>query len=82
MFLIDGRIYRMGLATVVNTLAPELIVLGGGVSRAGEELLAPLRRLTSEYTMPVHRSLVRLEQARHPDQAVLLGAVVLARELN
>jgi glucokinase len=58
-----------------------MIALGGGVSRAGETLLAPLRRMTEYYTMPVHRSHIRLELARHPDQAVLLGAVALAREL-
>ncbi|MBI2505294.1 MAG: ROK family protein [Candidatus Latescibacteria bacterium] len=71
----------MGLATLINILAPEMIVLGGGVSRAGETLLAPLRQMANRFAMPVHRSLVRLEQARHPDQAVLLGAVALAREL-
>jgi glucokinase len=71
----------VGLACIINTLAPELIVLGGGVSRAGETLLAPLRRAALRHTMPVHRSLVRLEQARHPDRAVLLGAVALAGEL-
>lgn len=71
----------MGLASIINTLAPELLVLGGGVSRAGEALLGPLRRWTREYTMPVHRPSLRVEQARHPDLAVLLGAAVLARQL-
>ncbi|MCC7265069.1 MAG: ROK family protein [Candidatus Latescibacteria bacterium] len=73
------RYLGLGLAMVVNTLSPELIVLGGGVSRAGEALLAPLRQHTAAYTMPAHRELIRVEQARHPDEAVLLGAAALAR---
>ena len=33
-----------GLVNIVNALAPEVILIGGGISRQGERLLAPVRR--------------------------------------
>jgi glucokinase len=32
-----------GLTSIVNVFEPELVVLGGGVTRAGEQLLGPVR---------------------------------------
>ena len=32
------------LVNIVNALAPEVILIGGGISRQGERLLAPVRR--------------------------------------
>src|SRR5204862_8045587 len=32
-----------GLTSIVNVFEPELVVVGGGVSRAGEQLLEPVR---------------------------------------
>ena len=39
-----GRALGVGLATLVNVLNPEVIVIGGGVIAAGEMLLEPARR--------------------------------------
>jgi glucokinase len=33
-----------GLTSIVNVLEPELVVVGGGVSRSGEQLLGPVRK--------------------------------------
>lgn len=33
-----------GLVNIVNALAPDVILVGGGISRQGERLLAPVRR--------------------------------------
>lgn len=33
-----------GVTNIVNALAPEVILIGGGISRQGERLLAPVRR--------------------------------------
>ena len=37
-----------GIANIVNVIRPEAVILGGGVSAEGENLLAPLRK----YVMP------------------------------
>ncbi len=44
-FVIDKYIeyLAMGITDVINLLQPEAIIFGGGVSRQGENLLAPLR---------------------------------------
>ena len=68
----------MGIATTVNTFAPERVVIGGGVARAGRILFDPLRRATQDRVMPVHRRSVRIVRAARGDRSVLLGAAALA----
>jgi glucokinase len=63
----------IGLANVVNLLNPEMIVVGGGVSRMGELLLAPARAAMKEraYALAVHD--VRVVEAALGDMAGVLG---------
>jgi glucokinase len=66
------------LAMYVSVLSPELIVVGGGLSQAGDQLLGPLaaalgRRLT------FHRR-PALRRAALGDQAGRLGAALMAWE--
>jgi glucokinase len=68
----------MGISATINTLAPEMVVVGGGVSKAGRLLFDPLRRCVERRVMPVHRPSVRVVRAKRGDHAVLLGAAVLA----
>jgi glucokinase len=67
------------MAAASALLAPEVIVIGGGLSRAGDRLLGPLavdidRRLT------FHRK-PRLVTARFADEAGCVGAGLWARDL-
>jgi len=63
-----------GIASVVTTLNPATVVIGGGLSRAGDALLAPLAaRVHALVPMPPRFVLSSLG-----DQAVALGAVQLA----
>jgi glucokinase len=46
-----------GLTSIVNVFEPELVVLGGGVTRAGEQLLGPVREWVRANAMePAGRS--------------------------
>ncbi len=66
------------LADVTTLLAPERIVLGGGLSQAGNLLLDPLRvRLGDRLTFQRRPELVR---AAFGDEAGCLGAGILAWE--
>ena len=38
-----------GLTDIVNTLAPEKILIGGGISKQGERILAPMRRYVAQH---------------------------------
>ncbi|MBY8883475.1 ROK family protein [Streptomyces sp. PTM05] len=64
-----------GLAAVV---APELVLIGGGLSGAGDALLAPLRRALDARLTLQRRPELRL--AGLGDRAGLLGAALLAWE--
>jgi glucokinase len=66
------------LATYVSLLAPELIVIGGGLSGAGEVLLEPLRRRLKE--LLVWQRDPRIVAAHLGENAACLGAGLLARQ--
>ena len=66
------------LATYTSLLAPELIVIGGGLSGAGETLLEPLRRRLQE--LLVWQQMPRIVAAHLGENAACLGAGLLARQ--
>jgi glucokinase len=43
VWLRSMRKLACGVASIINAVDPEVVLLGGGISTAGEELLAPLR---------------------------------------
>jgi predicted NBD/HSP70 family sugar kinase len=63
-----------GVVTTAQIVNPEIVVIGGGVARAGEVLLAPMRRLVEE-SAPVPPELVASPLA---ERGPLLGAVRVA----
>lgn len=63
-----------GIAAVVAVLNPSTVIVGGGLSRAGADLLDPLDRLVSEH-VPLPP---RLVLSSFGDESVALGAVRLA----
>ncbi len=63
------------LASFVNILDPEVIVIGGGVSAAGETLLAPLRRATADKCF--FGSCGDIVAAETGNDAGMIGAVIL-----
>jgi glucokinase len=68
-----------GLAAYATLLAPELVVIGGGLAEAGDILLAPLaRELDARLTFQRRPRLVPAELG---DQAGALGAALLAWRL-
>ncbi|QUH05496.1 ROK family protein [Saccharopolyspora erythraea] len=68
-----------GLVTLTAVLAPEGIVLGGGLAMAGRLLTDPLAARLDEMLLPFHRR-PRLELAELGDTAGCLGAALLATE--
>lgn len=74
-----GQWLGIGLVAVANLLDPEVIVIGGGVSAAGELLLEPARAVLAERGMkPASGATVKL--ARFGSDSGLLGASLLARD--
>lgn len=70
----------IGLDQLSALVAPELVVIGGGLSEAGETLLAPLRdRLAARRGPAV---MPRLERAELGQDAGTWGAALAARDLH
>ncbi len=75
-----GTWMGLGIADVVAGLDPEVVVIGGGVSAAGELLIGPARQaFESTLTGRGFRAYARLELARFRNDAGLVGAADLAR---
>ncbi len=65
-------------AHVGNCLNPDKIVFGGGVSRAGEVLLSPVRAYFQQYAFPRVAESTSLECASLGNDAGVIGAAGLA----
>lgn len=71
----------VGIASLINALDPEVVVVGGGAMQAGELLLAPARQAVDERILGrAHRLLPPIEHARLADDAGLIGAGLMALE--
>ncbi len=68
-----------GIAQVVTLLAIEVVIVGGGVSLAGERLFfAPLRRYVDRYVFPPLRNSYQIVPAQLGEEVVVHGAVAMA----
>jgi glucokinase len=78
-----GAALGTGIADLVALLDPELIVLGGGVSEAGDLLLAPTRTaFEAALVARAHRPIAALVPATLGNDAGLVGVADLARDLT
>jgi glucokinase len=77
-----GETIGLHLANLVHAFNPEVIVLGGGVSMIGAPLFESIERALEEQVMnSSYLDGLRLERAALGDDAGLIGAMVLAREI-
>ena len=75
-----GRYLGVGIASLVNLLEPELIVVGGGFAAAGALLLDPARRVLARDGLTPGRDTVRIVLAELGPDAGLVGAALVGRE--
>jgi glucokinase len=80
--LIERMTDRLGalLAAAVQLVDPEVVVIGGGVSNAGEALLAPLRLAVARYALESHGRRLRIVGAALGERAGVVGAGLAAWE--
>jgi len=73
--------YGWALAQMITLLAPNIVVLGGGVSLVGEELfLNPVREAVDRFVFPPHCGTFEIRLASLGEEVVLHGAMALADE--
>jgi glucokinase len=73
-----GRRLGVGVASLVNALNPEVVVIGGGVIAAGDLLLDPVRAVVAQQAHRPSRDDVRIVPARFGAESGMIGAALMA----
>lgn len=79
IFTIIGEYIGIGLASVVNLLNPEKIIIGGGVAAAGDILLNPIKETLVKRAMPISGAAVEVVPAQLGNTAGVIGASLLIK---
>ncbi|KPK46661.1 MAG: hypothetical protein AMJ77_05465, partial [Dehalococcoidia bacterium SM23_28_2] len=75
-----GCYLGIGLGSYLNIFNPQIIVIGGGLSKVGEPLLEPARAEMEARAFPEAVKAVQLKPAELGDYAGVMGMVALLRE--
>jgi glucokinase len=81
--LFDSACQTFGwaVAQTITLLAPNVVVIGGGVSLVGERLLlAPLREYVARYVFPPLQGTFEIVPAKLGEEVVVYGALAMASE--
>ena len=73
-----GRNLGAGIASVVNVFEPQVVVIGGGASAAGDLLLDPAREVVASRALRPSRDHVRIVPAALGEEAGMVGAGLFA----
>lgn len=80
--VVDGYIKHLaeGVANMINLLAPEIVLLGGGVSHEGDNLIKPLREAVSPLIYGGSRvKRAKIDVAKLGNDAGIIGAAMLGK---
>ena len=67
----------IGLTYLANIVSPERIVVGGGISQAGDLLLEPARAVVRRCSFPPDARRVEIVQAELGDLSGIYGAAAM-----
>ena len=74
----EAEYLALGISNLLNTLDPEIVVLGGGVSLAGDFLIDRVKEKLKKYALPSALEGLKIVQAELGNDAGILGAAYLA----
>lgn len=73
-----GRIIGLGIVSILHLFNPEVIIIGGGVSKTGDLLFAPMRKAVREQVMDdAYTENLRIVPSALGDDVALVGAAAL-----
>jgi glucokinase len=75
-----ARYLGIGMANLVNIINPEMIIIGGGVSKMGSMLFRPARKSMKEHAFKLPARTVRVVRPRLGMDAGLMGAAIYTQE--
>lgn len=70
----------VGLASIVNTIDPDIVILGGGVAEAGLEFIKLIERVVKQYAIKAISKNLKVVKAQLNFDAGMVGAILLAAE--
>jgi len=70
----------IAIANLINVYNPEMVIIGGGVAKAGNFLFEPLKRVVKERALPRAVKIVKIVPSQLKNDASLIGAAALAME--
>ena len=73
-----GTYLGIALASYVNILNPEIIVIGGGIANAGELLLKPAKKEMMKRAYPIPARNVKVVRAKLRNDAGIIGSASIA----
>ena len=68
----------IGMSNIINIFNPEMIIIGGGMSKMGEMLLRPARKVVRERALKFPARNTNIVRARLGDNAGTIGAAISA----
>jgi glucokinase len=71
----------MGIKSAIMLLNPARVIIGGGISKAGDKLFIPLRQELRRQVTDWSRARIDVVPAERPNDYVLYGALSLAKTL-
>ncbi len=72
-----GEYLGIGIANAINIFNPQLVIIGAGVSKAGDLILDPLKRTVKKRALQVASSAVEIKISKLGDRSGALGAATL-----
>ena len=80
IWLTSVRKLAIALASLTNILSPEMIILGGGITEAGNDLFDPLEKYMGDYEWRTEGNKTEIVKAQYGDLSGAVGAACFARE--
>ena len=73
------RYVAEGISNMVNIFQPEMLVIGGGISKEGNELLTPIKKYVYEYDYNKEMPKTQIKIAKLFNDAGIIGAAMVAK---
>jgi glucokinase len=80
VWMTSVRKLAIALASLTNILSPEMIILGGGITEAGDDLFVPLGNFMSRFEWRTGGNQTEIVKAQYGDFSGAVGAACFARE--
>ena len=79
VWLTSVRKLALGITSLCNTISPELVILAGGITKAGDQLLNPLMSFLDIYEWRPGGQSTPIKVATYQDYAGAIGAALYTR---